>query len=147
MNKQGCLIAPGVFFRATNYRRLWRRAVKTIVLVTILVSVALPAWPQQKPNDLLDQSIEELMNVQVTSVSKREQKLSQAAAAVFVITPEDVQSSGAANIPDLLRMVPGIYVAQIDANTWAITARGFNARFSNELLVLIDGRAVYTPTT
>src|SRR5262249_32154142 len=69
------------------------------------------------------------------------------AAAIFVITQEDIQNSGAINIPDLLRMVPGVYVAQINANTWAITARGLNERFSNELLVLLDGRSVYSPAT
>jgi iron complex outermembrane receptor protein len=96
--------------------------------------------------DLGDLTIEELMNESVTSVSKREQKLSQAAAALFVINQEDIRRSGALNIPDLLRMVPGLDVAQINANTWAISARGFNHQFSDKLLVLIDGRAVYTPT-
>ena len=86
------------------------------------------------------------MNESVTSVSKREQKLSQAAAALFVINQEDIRRSGALNIPDLLRMVPGLDVAQINANTWAISARGFNHQFADKLLVLIDGRAVYTPT-
>ena len=85
------------------------------------------------------------MNIKVTSVSKKEQKLSQVAAAVFVISAEDIRRSGATNIPDLLRMVPGLDVAQISANTWAISARGFNLQFANKLLVLIDGRAVYTP--
>jgi outer membrane receptor for Fe3+-dicitrate len=102
--------------------------------------------PRASPqNDLTQVSIENLMNVEVTSVSKKEQKLSQVAAAIFVITQEDIRSSGALNIPDLLRMVPGLEVAQINANTWAISSRGFNLQFANRLLVLIDGRAVYTP--
>ena len=83
--------------------------------------------------DLGDLSIEELMNESVTSVSKREQKLSQAAAALFVINQEDIRQSGALNIPDVLRMVPGLDVAQINANTWAISARGFNHQFSDKL--------------
>lgn len=112
---------------------------------TILVSVALPAWPQQKAADLTERSIEDLMNIEVTSVSKKEQKMSQAAAAIFVITQEDIRDSGATNIPDLLRIVPGLDVSQINANDWAISARGFNEQFENKLLVLIDGRAVYTP--
>lgn len=91
-------------------------------------------------------SLEDLMNVQVTTASKTEQKLSRVAAAVFVISQDDIKKSGATNIPDLLRMVPGIDVAQINANTWAISARGLNDRFSNELLVMVDGRTVYTPT-
>jgi iron complex outermembrane receptor protein len=101
--------------------------------------------PQSPPGDLTQVSIENLMNMEVTSVSKKEQKLSQVAAAIFVITPEDIRHSGATNIPELLRMVPGLNVAQINANTWAISARGFNFQFASKLLVLIDGRAVYTP--
>lgn len=85
------------------------------------------------------------MNMEVTSASKKEQKLSQVPSALFVITQEDIRHSGALNIPDLLRMVPGLDVAQIDASTWAISLRGFNFQFANKLLVLIDGRAVYTP--
>jgi iron complex outermembrane recepter protein len=97
-------------------------------------------------SDLSDKSLEDLMNTEVTSVSKKTQKLSQTAAAIFVITQEDIRRSGATNIPDLLRMVPGLDVAQINASTWAISARGFNEEFSDKLLVLLDGRAVYTPT-
>ncbi len=85
------------------------------------------------------------MNIEVTSVSKKEQKMSQVAAAIFVITGEDIRRSGATNIPDLLRMVPGMDVGQINSNTWAVSARGFNHELADKLLVLIDGRAVYTP--
>ena len=95
--------------------------------------------------DLSQVSLEDLMNIEVTSVSKKEQKMSQAAAAIFVITQEDIRRSGAANIPDLLRMVPGLDVSQINVNTWAVSARGFNNQFVAKLLVLIDGRAVYSP--
>jgi iron complex outermembrane receptor protein len=96
--------------------------------------------------DLTQVSIENLMNMEVTSASKKEQKLSRVAAAIYVITQEDIRRSGATNIPDVLRMVPGLDVAQINANTWAISARGFNEQFSTKLLVMIDGRSVYTPT-
>jgi iron complex outermembrane receptor protein len=107
---------------------------------------ALPVPAQSTgQRDLSLVPIEDLMNIQVTSVSKTEQKMSQAAAAIFVITQEDIRRSGAANIPDLLRVVPGMDVSQINANSWAISARGFNDQFSNKLLVLIDGRTVYTP--
>src|ERR1700733_1009272 len=95
--------------------------------------------------DLTQLSLEDLMNTKVTSVSKKEQSLSHTAAAIFVITAEDIRRSGANNIPDLLRMVPGLDVAQINSNSWAISARGFNHQFSDKLLVLIDGRTVYTP--
>jgi iron complex outermembrane recepter protein len=107
--------------------------------------IAVPALSQEKPHDLADKSIEELMNMEVTSASKKEQKLSSVPAAMFVITREDIRNSGANNIPDLLRMVPGLDVAQINASTWAVSARGFNLQFADKLLVLIDGRAVYSP--
>jgi iron complex outermembrane receptor protein len=108
--------------------------------------VAIPARPQNSSADLANESLEDLMNIRVTSVSKQEQKVSRTAAAIFVITAEDIRRSGATNIPDLLRMVPGVDVAQINANTWAISVRRFNGRYSNELLVMVDGRTVYTPT-
>ncbi|MFZ0738061.1 MAG: TonB-dependent receptor [Candidatus Acidiferrales bacterium] len=105
-----------------------------------------PPSSQSSPADLTQVSIENLMNMEVTTVSKKEQKLSETAAAVFVITQEDIRRSGATQIPDLLRMVPGLDVAQINANSWAVSARGLNGRFSNELLVMVDGRNVYSPT-
>lgn len=107
--------------------------------------MAIPAWPQQGVSNLDDLSLQDLMNIQVTSVSGTDQKLSEAAAAVFVITQEDIRRSGAKSIPDLLRIVPGVDVAQINANTWAVSARGFNHQFTDKLLVLVDGRAVYSP--
>jgi iron complex outermembrane recepter protein len=113
------------------------------------VSQSLPSPPSPAQpagsRDLATVSLEDLMNTRVTSVSKTEQKMSQAAAAIAVITQEDISRSGARNIPDLLRMVPGMDVSQINANSWAISARGFNQQFGDKLLVLIDGRAVYTP--
>jgi iron complex outermembrane receptor protein len=85
------------------------------------------------------------MKVEVTTASKTPQTLIHTAAAAFVITQEDIRRSGVANIPELLRMVPGIEVARVNAHTYAITARGFNGVYANKLLVLIDGRSVYTP--
>lgn len=96
--------------------------------------------------DLTELSIEELMDVQVTSVSKKRQALSESAAAIFVITADDIKHSGVTSIPDALRMVPGMNVSRIDSNKWAVSCRGLNSRFSANLLVLIDGRSVYTPT-
>lgn len=101
----------------------------------------------QSPPDLTQISLEDLMNVEVTSVSKKEQKLGSAGAAIFVISQEDIRRSGASNIPDLLRMVPGVNVAQMSASTWAISIRGFNDVFADKVLVLIDGRSVYNPIT
>ena len=114
--------------------------------VAILFFLLLPAWSQGTPADLTGLSLEDLMNTKVTSVSKTEQKISRTASAIFVITAADIARSGMTNIPDLLRLVPGVDVAQITANTWAISVRGLNGRFSNELVVLVDGRTVYTPT-
>ncbi len=100
---------------------------------------------KRSDNALLDLSIEELMKVEVTSVSRRSQKLSEVASAVFVITQDDIRRSGATNIPDALRMAPGVEVARIGTDKWSISIRGFNGRFANKLQVLIDGRSVYTP--
>jgi iron complex outermembrane receptor protein len=104
----------------------------------------LAAHAQNAQPDLTELKIEDLMNVDVTSASKKEQKISRVPSAIFVITQEDIFRSGATNLPDLLRMVPGLEVAQINPSTWAISARGFNSQYSNKLLVLIDGRTVYT---
>lgn len=95
--------------------------------------------------DLTQMSLEDLMRIEVTSVSRKEQPAWKSGAAVYVITQEDIRRSGAVNIPDILRIVPGIDVARIDANTWAISIRGFNYRYATKLLVLVDGRTVYTP--
>jgi iron complex outermembrane recepter protein len=121
---------------------MWRSGSAALALSFWMASAA---WSQENPNDLANKSIEDLMNIAVTSASKKEQKISEVAAAIFVITPEDIRRSGATNIPDLLRTVPGLDVAQINASTWAISARGFNLQFANKLLVLLDGRAVYSP--
>ena len=85
------------------------------------------------------------MNLRVTSTARRPQTVAESAAAVFVITQDDIRRSGVTSIPEALRMVPGVEVARIDGNKWAITARGFNGRFANKLLVMVDGRSVYTP--
>ncbi len=95
--------------------------------------------------DYFDLPLETLLDIEVTSVSKKSERVSGAAAAIYVITREDLRRSGATSIPEALRVVPGLQVAQIDSNKWAISARGFNRQFSNKLLVLIDGRSVYTP--
>src|SRR5438477_9130115 len=97
------------------------------------------------PADLTHLSLEELMNVEVTSVSRRAEKLSVAPAAISVITAEELRRSGATSIPEALRLVPGMEVARVDAHNWAISARGFNDLFANKLLVLMDGRSLYTP--
>ena len=89
--------------------------------------------------------LERLLDVSVISASRKTQNLGDVTSAVFVINQEDIRHSGATTIPDLLRMVPGVQVASIDGNSWAISIRGFNGTFANKLLVMIDGRSVYTP--
>lgn len=117
---------------------------KTLIALLFAGSLLPKLYAQGTP-ELSSLTMEELMNVRVTSVSKTEEKLSRTAAAVFVITQEDIRRSGATNIPDLLRMVPGLDVAQIDGSTWAVSALGFNQQSSDKLLVVIDGRTVYNP--
>ncbi|MFQ6615135.1 MAG: TonB-dependent receptor plug domain-containing protein, partial [Fidelibacterota bacterium] len=96
------------------------------------------------PTDLTKLSLEQLMDIKVTSVSKKPEKVTQAAAAVFVITQEDIRRSGATHIPEVLRMAPGVDVARVNSNQWAVSIRGFNNLFARKLLVMIDGRSVYT---
>lgn len=96
------------------------------------------------PQSLKTLSIEELMNLEVTSVSRRPEKISRTASAVQVITSEDIRRSGATTLPEVLRLASNLHVAQVDARQWAISARGFNNTLANKMLVLIDGRSVYT---
>jgi len=103
-----------------------------------------PVFAQETLLNLAEFSLQELAELQVTLVSKKEESLFKADAAIYVITQEDIRRSGVTSIPEALRMVPGLQVARIDANKWAVTARGFIGRFSNKLLVLIDGQSVYT---
>lgn len=117
----------------------------TVAAIIMVAVLSASAAQQASSPDLSNATIEQLMNIEVTSVSKKTEKLSRVAAAIYVITQDDIRRSGATSIPDLLRMVPGLDVAQINANTWAISSRGFNSEFANKMLVLIDGRTVYDP--
>jgi iron complex outermembrane recepter protein len=117
---------------------------RVALFLLVFVSLTRFAWAQKSKPALDDASLDTLMNLEVTSVSKKEEKLSQSAAAIFVITQEDIRRSGATSIPEVLRIVPGLDVAQVDANNWAISSRGFNDRFANKMLVMIDGRTVYS---
>jgi iron complex outermembrane recepter protein len=97
--------------------------------------------------DLATLSLEQLMNEPVTSVSKRETKLSESPAAISVVTQDDIRRMGITTLAEALRLVPGMDVARVSANEWAVSARGFNSQFAGKLLVLIDGRTVYTPAS
>jgi iron complex outermembrane receptor protein len=105
----------------------------------------IPEQVEAKGSDLAELSLEELMNIEVTSVSKSPEKLLDAPAAIYVITQEDIRRSGVTSIAEALRLAPNLQVARVDASQYAITARGFNSTTANKLLVLIDGRSVYTP--
>jgi iron complex outermembrane receptor protein len=96
-------------------------------------------------NQYLDMDLDQLMQVTITSVAKKPQSLADTAAAVFVITQEDIRRSGVTSIPQALAMAPGLQVLQISASKWSISARGFGGYTSNKLLVLMDGRSLYTP--
>lgn len=112
----------------------------------LLASSLLMASAAQADKDLTELDLATLMSmdVTVTSAAKRAQPSADAAAAVFVITRDDIRRSGATTLPEVLRLAPGLHVARIDARSWAITARGFNSRFANKLQVLVDGRSIYT---
>src|ERR1700691_3192805 len=112
-------------------------------LVGISLRCAGQSPAPSNPNGLADRSLEELMNIEVTSVSKKAQRLSATAASVFVISAEDIRRSGITVIPELLRLAPGVQVARLSSGSWAIGIRGFNDEYSNKLLVLVDGRSVY----
>ena len=121
-----------------------RRVAVATALLSLVLAAYLPALGSPS-FDLVDLSLEELMEVEVSLVSRRPQSLAETAAAVTVVTGEELRRAGVRTLPDALRLVPGFQVAQIDANKWVVTSRGFAGLFSNKLLVLIDGRSVYTP--
>jgi len=121
------------------------RSLKSVGLSMLLALAACGADAHKPARDLTEVSLEDLMNIEVTTVSKKEQKLRQAPAAVFVITQEDIRRSGMISLPDLLRMAPGVQSGQVQGGEWAVSARGFNNSYSNKLLVLVDGRTVYSP--
>jgi iron complex outermembrane receptor protein len=101
--------------------------------------------PAQSIQDMQHMSIEDLANIEISSVSKTAQALSDAPAAVYVITHNDIMRSGATSMPDILRLAPNLQVADVTSNSYAVSARGFNGTAASKLLVLIDGRSVYTP--
>ena len=118
-----------------------------VLIAMLIATMAVPtdvlAQTQTKVPNLTRVSIEDLMNIEITSVSHKEQRAGDVAAAAYVVTQEDIRRSGMSTLPELLRLVPGVQVAQINSNKWAVAMRGFNNLFGEKLLVLIDGRTVY----
>jgi iron complex outermembrane receptor protein len=117
---------------------------RPFVLLATIWPLAASAIPNAA-SDLKQLSLEELMDVEVTSVSRSSETLERAAAAVSVVTNEDIRRSGATSVPEALRLVPGLHVARSDASTWAVSSRGFSSTNSEKLLVLSDTRSLYTP--
>ena len=120
-----------------------------LVAFLLALGVALPgttfAQASSTPEpDLSTLSLEDLTRMEVSSVSRKDQELFRTPAAVYVITREDIRTSGINSIPELFRIVPGLQVAQAYANEWAISARGFNSIFADKMLVLVDGRSIYS---
>jgi iron complex outermembrane recepter protein len=127
--------------RSTKYLAL--RAAVHVALAALIVNAAHAAAPVAA--EASDLSLEELLKVEVTTASRKSQQVNDIAAAVFVITRDDLARSGATTIPEALRTAPGVTVARMAANRYAVSVRGFNGRFANKLLVLIDGRSIYSP--
>ena len=120
---------------------------ETRVISVLALAVALTAAPAvgRAADQLMDLSLEELAEFRITSVARHAAPLGRSAAAVYVITGEEMRRSGYRSIAEALRMVPGVQVSRTGSYTWAIGARGFNTGFSNKMLVMIDGRSVYSP--
>ena len=131
--------------RARNKKKSFGRAVALVAAaLSPLAAHALAPSIAAAP-DITELSLEQLTNVVVTSVSRREERLVDAPASIFVITAEDIRRSGVTSIPEALRLAPNLQVARADNNQYAISARGYNNVLANKMLVLIDGRTVYTP--
>jgi iron complex outermembrane receptor protein len=122
-----------------------RFAVRSFLITACAAALCAPAMAADTYDDLGDLSLDQLMGITVTSASKKEQNADEVSSAIFVLTQDDIRRSGATSIPEVLRLVPGVQVARNSANAWSVTARGFNGRFADKLLVLMDGRSVYTP--
>src|ERR1700687_5974228 len=137
------------FSPATRVRRL-----VVATAITWLAPLVCPVqnnWAQEIHIDqnasasLKKLNLEELGNVEVTTASKEPKTVWRTPAAVYVLTQEDIRRSGATSLPEVLRLVPGVEVARTDSDTWALGVRGFGSALSRSVLVLIDGRSVYTP--
>jgi iron complex outermembrane receptor protein len=114
-------------------------------LAGVMLASAGSAWAQTGTDELKRMSLEDLLDVEVTTLSRRPEPTTDVPAAIFVITQDDIRRSGATSLPEALRLAPGMQVAQIDGGKWATGVRGFSDRLSRAMLVLIDGRAVYSP--
>ena len=115
------------------------------LLLSFLLLTALTGTARSDDTDYSEFTLEDLMDISITSVSKREQQISRSAAAVHVVSAEEIAKRGVTTIPEVLKLIPGVLVSQINATLYEVSIRGFRRRFNNKLLVLIDGRSIYTP--
>src|SRR5260370_31932377 len=122
-------------------------AISLLLLAVGLTIAAFPVQAQQRDSlqALKRLTLDQLMNIEATSVSRRAERLAQTASAIQVITQDDIRQSGATSLPEALRLAANLQVAHVDSRQPAISARGFNRTTANKLLVLIDGRTIYTP--
>ncbi len=119
---------------------------RKLVTFFTLTSLAFTAQYNTKEMDtLFNMSLEELMNVSIESVSRKETKAFESDSSVYILNSDDIEKSGATSISELLYLIPGVNVGRLDSNMYAVDTRGTNKRFSEELLVMIDGRTLYTP--
>jgi len=131
--------------RAGVHHLLPRAAARLAAAIAFLAVAATARSADLEARDLANLSLEELSNIEITSVSGHAELLSKAAASVYVITGDDIRRAGVTSLPEALRLAPNLQVARVNTGTYAISARGFNNAIGNKLLVLIDGRTVYTP--
>ncbi len=116
-----------------------------LTALALASGICLPALAAGATAAPLDLSLEDLLKADIVTASRKAQAVQDVAAAVFVITRDDIERAGAASVPEALRLAPGVQVARLSSGRWAVSVRGFNSRFANKLLVLIDGRSVYSP--
>src|SRR5580700_5631715 len=137
--------AGTVFVEATFTSRT--AVVLLLLLLSGLITVSWAGQPDPGPETapLKQLSLAELGNVEVTTASKKPEEVWRTPAAIYVLTREDIRRSGATSVPEVLRLVPGVEVARINSNIWSVGIRGFGSAFSRSVLVMIDGRSVYTP--
>lgn len=125
------------------------RGARSRIIARVMLLSALTTSPaalaRELDVDIKNTTIEQLMQISVTTVSRQEEGLQTSPAAIYVLSREDIRRAGVTSVPEALRLVPGVQVARVDANKWAVSIRGFNSRSANKLLVLVDGRSVYDP--
>jgi iron complex outermembrane recepter protein len=124
---------------------LFKHSPKMRRLLLLVLAICAPHVGAATPHDFMEMSLEELVDYRLMSMSRKEQRVADMAAAAVVISQEEIRRSGAQSIPEALRLVPGLNVAQISSDRWAVGSRGFNERLSNKLLIQVDGRSVYSP--